>query len=95
MNRNPVLIWTLRVLRVAQLTLLLLFVIYFVSVQVNAVAYLTGRNHPVIGGTTPPVPLNSAGSAVVDIIVGLLIEAVAALIFLIVVAMLRAAIRER
>jgi hypothetical protein len=75
--------------------LMLLFVIYFVSVQVNAIAYLAGRNHPVVGGTTPPVPLNSTAAAIADIIAGLLFEAIAALIVLIVITLLSAAIRQR
>jgi len=41
-SRHPVPTWTLRVLRAAQLAMLLAFVAYFVSVQVNAAAYLAG-----------------------------------------------------
>jgi len=42
---NRVMTETLRVLRATQLAMLLLFFAYFVSVQVNAVAYLAGRKH--------------------------------------------------
>ncbi len=63
-NRHPVLAWTLRVLRGAQLALLLLLLAYFVSVQINAVAYLAGTKHPIIGGTASPVPLHSDAAAV-------------------------------
>jgi hypothetical protein len=94
-SRHPVLTQTLRALRAAQLAMLLLFVAYFVSVQINAVAYLAGRNRPVVGGAVPPVALGSIAAAVADIIAGLLFEAVAALILLIAAALLRAVIQDR
>jgi hypothetical protein len=75
--------------------MLLLFVAYFVSVQINAAAYLAGRNRPVVGGTVPPAALHSTAAAVTDIIAGLVFEAVAALILFIAAALLRAAIQER
>ena len=95
MSRNPVLVGTLWVLRVARLALLLAFVAYFVSVQINAAAYLAGRTHPIVGGTVPPAPLDSDGAAVADIIGGLVFEAIAALIFFIVGAMFWGAVRKR
>jgi hypothetical protein len=79
-SRHPVLTWTLRALRAAQLAMLLLFAAYFVSVQLNAAAYLAGRNRPVVRGAVPPVALGSTAAAVADIIAGLAFEAVAALI---------------
>jgi hypothetical protein len=94
-SRHPVLTWTLWILRAARLVMLLLFVAYFVCVQVNAAAYLAGRNRPIVGGTVPPVPLGSDAAAVADIITGLVFEAIAALIVFIVVALFRAAIRTR
>jgi hypothetical protein len=89
--RHPVLTWTLGA---AQLAMLLLFAAYFVCVQINAVAYLAGRRHAIIGGTTPPLPLDSAGAAVADIIAGLVCEAIAAIIVFIAIALSSAAIRE-
>jgi hypothetical protein len=79
----------LRVLRVVQLAVLLAMVVYLVEVQVNAAAYLAGRHHPVIDGATPPIALDSAAVAVTLIIVGLVVEAVAALIVFIVIAVIR------
>ena len=79
-----------------QLAMLLLFVAYFVSVQVNAVAYLAGRKHPLVSGTVPPVPLDSALAATADITAGLIVEAVAAIVVFIVIALFvgRRAIRR-
>jgi len=94
-SRHPVLAWTLRMLRAAQLALLLCFVAYFVSVQVNAIAYLAGRHRPIVGGTAPPAPLDSNLAAAGDIIAGLAFEAIAALIIFIVVALSCAVIRRR
>jgi hypothetical protein len=94
-SRHPVLTWTLRALRAAQLAMLLLFTAYFVSVQINATAYLAGRNRPVVRGTVPPVALGSIAAAVADITAGLIFEAVAALILFIATALLRAAIQDR
>ncbi len=87
--------WTLRVLWAARLVLLLLFVTYFVSVQINAVAYLAGRKRPIVGGAAPPVPLGSDMAAIADITAGLAFEAIAALIVFIVVALFHATIRKR
>jgi hypothetical protein len=94
-SRHPVAAWTLRVLRAAQLALLPCFVAYFVSVQVNAIAYLAGRHRPIVGGTAPPVPLDSNLAAAGDIIAGLAFEAIAALIIFIAVALSCAVIRRR
>jgi hypothetical protein len=93
--RHPALTWTLRVLRAAQLALLLCFVAYFVSVQVNAVAYLAGKNDPVIRGADPPVHLGSVTAAVADVIAGLVFEAIAVVIVFIVVSLFRGGIRKR
>ena len=92
-SRNPALTWTLWIVRAAQLVMLVLFVAYLVCVQINSVAYLAGRDRPIVGGTAPPVPLGSDAAAVADIIGGLAVEAIAALIVLIAMAMLRSAIR--
>jgi len=95
MSRHPVLTWTLRVLRAAQLALLLVFVAYFVCVQVNAVAWLAGRKHPLVPGTVPPVPLDSAMAAAADITAGLILEAVAVIIVFIMTALFRAVMWRR
>jgi hypothetical protein len=95
MSRHPVLTWTLRALRAAQLAMLLCFVAYFVCVQVNAVAYLTGSRHPLITGTVPPVSLDSAIAAAADITTGLILEAFTALIVFIVIALASPAVRSR
>jgi len=86
---HPALIWVLRLVRGVQLAMVLCFVVYFLSVQVNAVAYLTGRHRPLVGGATPAVPLDGAAAAVADIVVGLAFEAIAALIVFVVVAVIR------
>lgn len=91
---HPVLTWTMRVLRAGQLAMLLAFTVYFVSVQVNAVAYLAGRHHPVVPGTTPPVPLDSAAAAAADITVGLGFEAIAVLVVCIAIAVTEARTSE-
>jgi hypothetical protein len=93
--RHPALTWTLRVLRAAQLALLLCFVAYFASVQVNAVAYLAGRNGPVVRGADPPLPLTSGLAAVADIMAGLVVEAIAALVVFIAVSVIRGVLRNR
>jgi len=92
---HPILTWALRVLRAAELALLLCFVAYFVSVQVNAIAYLTGRHRPIVVGTAPPVPLDSNLSAAGDITAGPAFEAIAALIFFIVVTWSWSVIRRQ
>lgn len=94
MSRHPVLAWARRVLWAARLVLLVLFVTYFVFVQINAAAYLAGRNHPIVGGAAPPLPLDSDVAAVADIIAGLVFEAIAALIVFIAVTLFRAMIRK-
>jgi hypothetical protein len=94
-SRHPVLTWTLRALRAAQLAFLFLFVAYFVSVQVNAIAYLAGRKHPLVPGTVPPVPLDSAIAAAADITAGLIVEAVTAVIVSIMTALIRVAMWRR
>jgi hypothetical protein len=94
-RRHPILAWTLRVLRAAQLVLLLLFSAYFVCVQINATAYLAGRNHPMVGGTAPPVPLHSDAAAVAGIIAGLVFEAIVAFVIFIVAALFRPGMRRK
>lgn len=88
---NPALNWTLGIV---QLVMLFLFVVYFASVQINAVAYLAGRHQAIVGGTTPPVPLDSTGAAVTDIAAGLLCEALFAIDVLIAVLVSRTVIRD-
>jgi hypothetical protein len=94
-SRHPVLTWTLRALRAAQLALLFLFVAYFVSVQVNAIAYLAGRKHPLVPGTVPSVPLDSAIATAADITAGLIVESAIAVIVSIMTVLFRAAMWRR
>jgi hypothetical protein len=94
-GKHPALTLILRVLRAAQLALLLCFVAYFVSVQINAIAYLAGKNHPIVGGATPPVPFDNAAAAAADIIAGLILEAIAAVIVCIIVSLSISTIRKR
>ena len=94
-SMNGVLTGTLRVLRAAQLAVLLIFVAYFVSVQVNAIAYLAGKRHPLVSGTVPPAPLDSALAAGADITAGLIVEAVTALAVFIAIALFRAGMAGR
>jgi hypothetical protein len=88
---NPVLNWTLGI---AQLVMLFLFVLYFLCVQIAAVAYLAGSRHGIVGGATPPLHLDSIGAAVTDIAAGLLCEALFAIDVLIAILVSRAAIRD-
>jgi hypothetical protein len=94
-KRRGALGWTLRILRTMQFLLLLVFVAYFVCVQVNAVAYLVGRGKAIIGGVSPPVALHSGIAAVADIAAGLVLEAIAALSVFIALAVIRSAFRNR
>jgi hypothetical protein len=94
-RRRGVLGWTLRILRVIQFVMVLVFVAYFVCVQINAVAYLAGRSKALIPGAAPPVALHSGMAAAADILAGLVFEAVAALIIFIALAVGRSAIRNR
>ncbi len=88
---NPVLNWTLGIV---QLVMLFLFVVYFLCVQIAAVAYLAGSRHGIVGGATPPLHLDSIGAAVTDIAAGLLCEALFAIDVLIAILVSRAAIRD-
>jgi hypothetical protein len=87
--------WTLRILRAIQFVMVLVFVAYFVCVQINAVAYLAGTSKAVIGGVAPPVALHSGVAAAADIAVGLVFEAIAVVIVFIVLAVIRSAVRRR
>lgn len=89
MNRRPVLI----LCRAAALVAMLLFAAYWVCVQINAIAYLAGERSAIIGGTTPPVPISSDSVAAADIVVGLIFEAIAALIVSVAVAVAVARLR--
>jgi hypothetical protein len=88
---SPAVNWALGV---TQLAAMLIFVAYFVCVQVNAVAFLTGTRRAVIGGTAPPVPLTGTGAAAADCAAGLLIEALSAVDLVIMVLFAVAGIRE-
>lgn len=94
-NRSPVVSGLLWLSRAARLVMVLLVVIYFVFVQANAIAYLAGMRNTGFGGASSPVPIHNDPTAIVIIVVGLLFEAIAALIFFVSLAMLRQAIRDR
>ena len=64
-----------------------LFFVDFVCVQINAVAYLAGRRGAIISGTTPPIAIHSGAAAAANILIGLIIEAFAALVTAIATAM--------
>jgi hypothetical protein len=80
MSRHPVM-W---LLRAAVFVVQLLAVAYFVCVQINAIAYLAGKHGAIISGTAPPVRIDSVAAAAGDIVIGLVFEAVVALIVAIV-----------
>ena len=94
-NRSPVVSGLLRLSRAACLVMVLLLVIYFLFVQANAIAYLVGMRNTSFGGASSPVPIHNDPTAIANIVVGLFFEAIAALIFFVVLAMLRQAIRDR
>jgi hypothetical protein len=84
MSRHPVM-W---LLRAAVFVIQLLGVAYFVCVQINAIAYLAGKHGALVGGTAPPVRIDSVAAAFGDIVIGLVFEAVVALIVAIVVSIM-------
>lgn len=90
MSRHPAM-W---LLRAAVFVIQLLGVAYFACVQINAIAYLTGKRGAIIGGTTPPVRIDSVAAAVGDIVIGLVFEAVVALIVTIVGAIALTSLRD-
>lgn len=94
-NRSPVVSGLLWLLRATCLVMVLLMVIYFVFVQANAIAYLVGMRNTGFGGASPPVPIRNDPTAIVNIVVGLFFEAIAALIFFVALVMLRQAIRDQ
>jgi len=81
-------------LRAAAFVVQLLLVAYFVCVQINAIAYLAGKRGTIVGGTTPPVRIDSVAAAAGDIVIGLAFEAVVALIAAIAVATLLTRMRD-
>jgi hypothetical protein len=83
----------LTVLRVAALVAVLLFAAYWVCVQINAIAYMVGKRSAIIAGTTPPVPVRSDAIAALDVVIGLIFEAIAAVIVSIAVAVAVAKLR--
>ena len=88
---SPAVNWTLGI---TQLAVMLIFIAYVVCVQVNAVAFLLGTRHAMVDGTTPPIPLDSVGTAVADFAAGLFIEALGVTDLVIMVLFAVAAIRE-
>jgi hypothetical protein len=70
------------VLEAARLLLMLLFLVYAVIVQAEAVAYLAGSRSVDFAGVSPPIPINGDGSAIGDFVVALFWEVIFGLIFL-------------
>jgi len=81
-------------LRAAVFVMQLLGVAYFVCVQINAIAYLAGKRGAIISGTTPPVGIDGVAAAAADIVIGLIFEAVVALIVAIVLAITLTNLRD-
>jgi hypothetical protein len=90
MSRHPAL-W---LFRAAAFVMQFLGVAYFVCVQINAVAYLAGKRGAIISGTTPPVRIDGVGAALGDIAIGLVFEAVVALIVAIVGAVMLTSLHD-
>jgi hypothetical protein len=84
----------LRGFRAAAFAMQFLFVAYFACVQVNAIAYLAGKHGAIIGGAKPPVPIDSVPAAAGDIAIGLIIEAIVALITAIATAAALTSLRD-
>jgi len=72
----------------------LLFCVYFVCVQINAIGYLAGKGNAIILGMKPPLPIDSDAAATVDIVIGLLFEAFTTLITAIAGAIALASVRS-
>ena len=83
----------LTLLRVAGLVTVLLFAVYWVCVQINAIAYIVEKTSTIIGGITPPVPIRSDAIAALDVVIGLIFEAIAAAIVSIAVGVAVAKLR--
>jgi hypothetical protein len=83
----------LTLLRVASLVVILLFAAYWVCVQINAIAYIVEKRSAIIGGVTPPVPIRTDAIAALDVVIGLIYEAIAAVIVSIAVAVAVARLR--
>jgi hypothetical protein len=90
MSRHPAM-W---LLRAAVFVMQLLVVAYFVCVQINAIAYLVGKRGAIISGTAPPIRIDGVAPAAGDIVIGLVFEAVVALIAAIVVAIALTSLRD-
>jgi hypothetical protein len=73
--------------RAVALVMDVLFFVYFVCVQINAVGYLAGKRSAIISGATPPIKIDSGTAAAADILIGLVIEVVTALVAAVATAM--------
>lgn len=84
--------WALEAVR---MVLMLVFVAYFVSVQVEAIAYLAGKHRAGSWGSSAPIPIDGVARAIGDILVGLFWEIIFGLIFLIAGVLIHAESQER
>jgi hypothetical protein len=85
----------MRALDVARIVLMLLFIVYLVSMQAEAFAYLTGSRNTGFAEATPPIPFDSDGDAIADIILGLVSEVLFGLILLIASVFTRSWLHDR
>jgi hypothetical protein len=85
----------MRALDVIRIVLMLLFIVYLISMQAEAVAYLAGSRNTGFAGATPPIPFDSDVDAVADIIMGLVSEVLFGLILLITSVFTRSWLHDR
>jgi hypothetical protein len=78
-----------------RMVFMLLFAVYALIVQAEAIAYLAGSRSVNYLGITPPVPINGDGAAIANILVALFWEIIFGLIFLIAGLLIRAQIEDR
>jgi hypothetical protein len=85
----------LGILQAIRMVLMLIFVLFTVVNQANAIAYLAGKRGPDVSGSSAPIPITSIGVAIAVIIGGLVFEAIVTVIFLIAGAIIRQRYRDR
>lgn len=85
-------VWPMETVR---MVFMLLFIIYAVIVQAEAIAYLAGSRNVDYVGISPPVPINGDGSAFADIFIALFWEIIFGLIFLLAGLFFHAWVQDR
>jgi hypothetical protein len=85
-------LWVLQAIR---MVLMLIFVLFTVVNQANAIAYLAGKRGPDVSGLSAPIPITSIGVAIAVITGGLVFESIVVVIFLIAGAIIRPRYRDR